>query len=1044
MSDSSNNRTSVLVNSQVPEFVRNEHQTFVKFLEYYYRYLEQDGKQLYVSKNLVNFLDIDHINADVQYDKILGDEHSLREEGDYHAFLQKMYDNFITFIPDTVITDRVNLLKHAKEFYTSRGSEKSVRFLMRALYNKEVEFYYPKSDILRASDGKWFIEKSLKITNIQVNNSSNSLAVTNFADHKIYGSSSKATATVERVDVYFDKGQQVYELKISSAYREFLNDERIYTYYTEEGNDKFLSANLFSGVITAVTINEGGSGYTEGASVNVASNGSGAQIVISKVTKGIIQSVGVSFGGAGFKIDDPIVISGGGGTGANANVSNVNANGFYHPNSYNVMWTTIGLEANTAINNTRYSNLVSSIVDPANAWMTNSMSFFAYSNCGPAVSCFVINTGNNYVPPLALTISANSIISLLGILGRMEIVNGGSNYAANDKIEFLNPIGSTGSGAYANVTSVDANGKITQVNFISQPGQIIGGSGYDYTNLPKANVISATGNGANIMVTAIIGQNERLVAANSSIGTIQEISIITGGAGYIDNPVLRLDQLGDGLANATLTVVTGAYSYPGRYINDDGHISSYNFLEDRDYYQNFSYVVKIDESINKYRKPLKSLIHPAGSKLFGEYLLVDDTQTNSNTNVSVSYAKTESNTKFFESYFQVQGYVTGVFAPQIESGSATVETITAPYSTSVSTSNLSGTYAATNNTIRVYSPIHGYSANDYVYLQFTSNAWANLADISYLITSANANYLTVTNPLSETVSGNTGNVTLYDPKISIDTSHSRPSVGDIVHLGFGTGDASLTNGMFSVYSTPTANVFRVLHPYPNVSSVVSSDVVVKTHKLIVSANSHGFTNTIQSFVLFIGGDSANAVNTYYSVDSVSDSNTFNIVTQNIVMSTTSVRVYRSKSDIVITNHAAANGSYAYITFVNSTLSNVTNGVYATTKVGANRFTVNTSIPATANSDVRVWYSQNNYSNIEFTKEAHGFIANDNVWVEFFTSSTDLANGNYTVKASGANTYNIYYNANTYVNTTSNTIVYSGLGVKTNSKMEGAASVGLYK
>ena len=147
-----------------------------------------------------------------------------------------------------------------------------------------------------------------------------------------------------------------------------------------------------------------------------------------------------------FKRNDTVVISGSG-TGANVNVSNVIDSGFYHPNSYNVMWTTISLEANTPINNTIYSNLVSSISDPANSWMTNSMSFFAYANCGPAISCLVINTGNNYVPPLSLSISANSIISRLGILGRMEIVNGGRNYAANDKIEFINPIGGTSVGS---------------------------------------------------------------------------------------------------------------------------------------------------------------------------------------------------------------------------------------------------------------------------------------------------------------------------------------------------------------------------------------------------------------------------------------------------------------------------------------------------------------------------------------------------------------------------------------------------------------------
>ena len=92
MSDFANNITSALINTQVPEFVRNEHQTFVQFLEYYYKFLEQDGEQIYVTKNFLNFLDVDKITEDIQEDHLKGDEYVLRETDDYHAFLQKLYE----------------------------------------------------------------------------------------------------------------------------------------------------------------------------------------------------------------------------------------------------------------------------------------------------------------------------------------------------------------------------------------------------------------------------------------------------------------------------------------------------------------------------------------------------------------------------------------------------------------------------------------------------------------------------------------------------------------------------------------------------------------------------------------------------------------------------------------------------------------------------------------------------------------------------------------------------------------------------------------
>lgn len=1244
MSDQANNITSALINTQVPEFVRNEHQTFVKFLEYYYKYLERDGKQLYVAKNLLNFLDVDGINKDVQYDKILGDDHKIREEGDYHSFLQKMYDNFIKYIPDSVLADRVLILKHAKEFYRSRGSEKSVRFLMRALLNKEVSFYYPKQDILKTSDGKWYVEKSLKVKDITVNNVSNTIAVTQFSNHLIKGTSSGATATVESVDIYFDKGQVVYELKISGIYKEFQNAEKIFTFYTEEGNDKYLSANLFSGVITAVTINTGGTGYTEGSSIPITSNGTGASIVISKVSKGIIQGVGVAFGGAGFKVSDSIVISGGG-SGANANVANVNSSGFYHPNSYNVMWSTIGLEANTNVSNAIYSNLVPSITDPANAWITNSMSFFAYSNCGPAVSCLVINTGNNYVAPISLSISANSLISRLGILGRMEIVNGGSGYAANDKIEFINPIGSYGFGALANVANVDANGSITEVHFIAQKGQITGGSGYDWLNLPKANVISGTGNGANIMVTASIGHNESLVASNSSIGTIQEISIISGGSGYIDNPVLRLDQLGDGTANATLTVVTGTYSYPGRYINDDGHISAYNFLEDRDYYQNYSYVIKVDETINKYRKPIKDLIHPAGMKLFGEYLTVDDLDTQDNKNVTTEYANTESITNFFDARYQVQGYMTGVMAPTIADANISAEIINATYS--VDNANQTGQYTITGNVYTVYSPGHKFNKDDYVYFHNIEKAWANLVNGSYVVTFANSSYLKVTNPYTDS---NTGNLHLYNPEIDITlNTPSDQSIGDNVYLKFTTTDPFLTNGLYSIYGVSGTSRFKVLHPQPNAiialvsptasntaisyfyrtestevttngtfivtptlgsgnsipysagvlpDSTVNSDilmyiteainigplwsgatvaasaapgeeniligvgtyfnffnigdrveisgttvgdpeykvvdidsntvmllsnalpntistskifkaykvgdavkltgkgvangaertvtvtaanltidlketfsqgvssniryklassntltsnnnlnsVIVTTDKTIVSLPEHGFSEGDRVYILIRSGDTANIANGYYvvaNVPGVSIPNTFNIISQKPITTNGTAFVYTQNNDIVLVNHAASNGNTVYLTFYSGDQSNTANGIYSPLKISANKFRVKTNKSPVANSNVRIYYSTNTYSNIRFTQTNHSLSAGDNVRIEYY--SAGISNGLFRVNTVYAsNTYNIYYNANTYVNTSSNTLAYAAMSLSSNIAMEGSALVALYK
>lgn len=716
MTELSNNKTSILIKSQVPAFVRDEHGLFVEFLESYYHFLEQDGQLSYVTKNFLNFLDIDIIYQDII------SEDNLDAMNDYHQFLQKFYDNFATKIPDSLIANKTLLLKHAKEFYRSRGSEKSIRFLMRALYNEEVEFYYPKNDILRASDGKWFIERSLNVRDFAVNNVANATCYTQFRGRSIRGAQSNSTCTVETVDQYYDNGTLVTELKISAVEQDFINGEKIFTFFEENGEVKHLSCNLFSGIIINTTVTNPGSGYIQGASVPIESNsGSGGIVIISKVVKanldGKIKSVLVTLPGAGFRVNDPLLFTGGGGKNAAAQIFSVNEDETFHPSSYNIVGSRIiDIQAQQVANTTdpnegfAYSNLATQYVNTtnltistipgsfvtdgtlsgaletsnvyfetgdkmivsnveyyiletnrygtnirvnppglpggltnetitvikkpnANTTMANSMIYWTYANCGPIVSTIITNPGQNYVELPTVDVQSNSFIRAAGILGRMEIVDGGTGYQNGDQIEFINQPGDYGHGANAVVSLVDANGVIQQVTFYSSDGDNPGGLGYSLNFLPRANVITTTGNGANIMVTAIIADGELLEATSNVIGSIERLKVLSGGAGYLTNPTLNLASQGDGTAKAIANIVTGIFTYPGRYINDDGHLSGYNFIQDRDYYQPHSYVIKSKVATDKYRKVVKELTHPAGTKMFGQFVYSDQNQQNVSANV---------------------------------------------------------------------------------------------------------------------------------------------------------------------------------------------------------------------------------------------------------------------------------------------------------------------------------------------------------------------------------------------------------------------------
>jgi hypothetical protein len=671
-----NNKISNLISSQVPFFVRNDHPNFIVFLEKYYEYLEQNGNLVDRAKNIPNSTDID-MSEDI--------------------FAEKLYYHFINLLPKKIVADKALVLKYAKDFYRSKGTEKSVSFLLNILFGYDnASFYYPKTDILKASDGKWFLEKSLRVGNIFVDDepTTDPLLVHNFTSRKIEGNLTGATAIVESVNSYFEYGNLIYELRISNVFRSFDAGESISATYIENGVTKTLRATTFGGSINSARVLFGGSQYQIGTPVPVESNtGSGASVVISGVTRGNLGGIGIVYSGAGFANSNIVLVTGGGGSGANANVT-VNPDGTYHPNSYNIVSSTISLEANTLLSNL-YSNLNSTNV---NTSISNAISTFVYANTGPIEKVFVISSGSTYTSVPSLDVQANTRVRSLGILGRMEIVNGGINYVAGDKIEFTNVIGGYGAGAAANVKSVSANGSITEVQFEPVPGHIIGGAGYTNDRLPIANVVSATGNGANVIVKTTLGDGEILVTATEAIGRITSLSVVAGGSDYDVPPTLNLSAIGDGTAQAAATIIAGVFTFPGRFLNDDGMISSFNFLENRDYYQNYSYVVRLNKSIDVYEKAILDLTHPGGMKLFGEFLFVDEYLTNVVPSVS-----TDPETK--KIIYRMADYYTD----GDEDGSI----------------------------ISVNAPSHSLEVNSNVYIEFVTGSTANVNTVSIVYGGSN-------------------------------------------------------------------------------------------------------------------------------------------------------------------------------------------------------------------------------------------------------------------------------------------------------------------
>lgn len=683
-----NNKISSLVSSQVPFFVRNDHPKFIEFLEAYYEYLEQDGKVVSEAKNIRELMDIDTT---------------------VDAFAEYLYSKFLHDFPTNTLTDRANILKNAKDIYRAKGTEKATRFLLRAMFDKEIEFYYPKRDVLRASDGKWYVKKTLRITNTKIENISNTniTGLEKYIGTRIIGSQSNAQAIIETVDRFYDAGTTVDEIELSNLSGTFLNGENISARFVQSGATYNISSEVFGATINTINVTSPGSGYVIGDPVIIeSSTGNGASAIVGRVSTGNLASLVVVEGGSGFQNGDALLVTGGGGSGATGNVASVLNDGSVHPNTYNVIITFIGSEQNTIIANVETQNI--------DSFSTS----FVYGNTGPVRVLNIITSGNNYTSVPSIGIVGNTRIQELGILGRLRINSGGEDYVIGDTITFTNGSFSYGAGATANVVNVDANGTITAVGFTENDGYPVGGFGYSQSFLPRANVVSGTGSNANVEVVSLLGFGGTFAVANTTLGAIERIIVLDRGSNYTETPTINLRSSGDGTANAIALLVQGAVTYPGRYLNDDGHISSFNFLQDRDYYQNHSYVIRVEDSINKYRKVIKDLLHPAGMKLFGEYLSINPT---------------------------VLG--TSVVSP----------------SDSVVVTYRSGTYVSDLGNISVNLASHTQNTGNTVYLEFTSgNVTANTLDTgnisngSFIITTSNTDYFTVNHFLS--VANTSGNV----------------------------------------------------------------------------------------------------------------------------------------------------------------------------------------------------------------------------------------------------------------------------------------------
>ena len=482
-------------------------------------------------------------------------------------FLSNFRDEFLKTIPETLANgiDKRSLIKNIKSLYRMKGTQKGHELFFRILFNQVSETFYPREQMLRVSDGQWDTQKVLRAIASTGN-------TTNLVGRTITGKTSAATAVIESIKKFIIANREVSEfiLNINSMTGTFQIGEEI-TGTASDTDDFFIKATV-TGIPGAKTITNDGNLYSTGDFLEVTGGGTGADISISDIGSGPVSEIVVDNPGSGYSVGDKLVFDNSGTQGVNAegfiSVVNGGISGESGTNAEHIV-----MEDETGRGDQYFGNKI--VLEPE----TNS-------NLNDITDIFLINKGSGYttLPKVTITSSGtNANILAHGTdIGRViglktnELGEGYQN-SPTPTIKFRNCLLLTNKSGNFNANDTITGGTSGAVGKLAS---------YDAdTSLLKVKDLNKN-----------FDLNETITSTSSGSAT-----------------VARLD-----VASATIDVVSVADT-DGKFLNEDGYVSEQTMkVQDSLYYQDFSYVLKVGQSINDWRDSFKKTMHTAGFYFTGQ------------------------------------------------------------------------------------------------------------------------------------------------------------------------------------------------------------------------------------------------------------------------------------------------------------------------------------------------------------------------------------------------------------------------------------------
>ena len=567
------------------------------------------------------------------------------------TFFDKFKASFLESLPES-ITDDINirnLIKSVKDLYEARGTEEGHRLFFRILFDQESSLIYPRDNMMKLSDGQWGTDYLMRVREDGNSDfsqlvgktitgaSSGAKAVVQGVTKFIYGADVIAELNLDRGTIIgtFDSGSA--DLLLMESGEHLVTEGQVGEKIREEGSlgelvtgvsntlDLEITARVV-GITNGISLSSRGQYYRVNDPIHFSVDQDvsvGVKGEVRSIGTGGVTGVYVENGGTGYTMSDVVTFdnSNTNGVGANAKITALGGylsmEGITYPDN-------IVLEGASDHNKLIVTDTDNEVYELLQEQQLGDNDNFLLEN-GHRI---ILETAT-FDPPIFqledggdilledgddILLESSPLTNTIGSSIRNVYVTGyGNSYT---KLPSVSITSSTGSNASVLATTTDGVGRILEI--------LIKDYGVGYKRPPTITF------NKNVIVKNVTGSFEKgdvITTFNGSVVSYDSATQILEIQSEIEHfsegdPIVTAN----GSATAHQCVHAEASATNGAIVVSNGDFTGLRGqlneeqmkIQDSRFYQDYSYVVKVGESINIWRDSIKRSVHPAGWNVFGE------------------------------------------------------------------------------------------------------------------------------------------------------------------------------------------------------------------------------------------------------------------------------------------------------------------------------------------------------------------------------------------------------------------------------------------